>query len=174
MASMSQRYVPRPEDGWDETRETSDGFATVETSFYPGRYPEPYKYPVRYEGPSQESFEHMEPSLNAFQVTELVRSAVEKGRQETQRSLAGNEAVSEAVELKLTIDLGHQNIQTIPDEVVTIIKDEVARYFYLQSLVILFQSIADTLESFTNSRADFPCHTIKFGTSHTNSPNAPN
>jgi len=136
MASVSQQHVPRLDDGWDETRETIDGFTTVEASFYPGRYPETYKYPVRYEGPSQDSFEQMEPSLGPFEVTELVRSAVEKGRQETQRSLAGNEGVSEAVELKLTIDLGHQNIQTIPDEVVTIIKDEVARYCFFLSLAI--------------------------------------
>ena len=137
MAGMGQRYVPRADDGWDETRETIDGFTTVEASFYPGRYPETYKYPVRYEGPSQESFEHMEPSLSPFEVSDLVRSAVEKGRQETQRSLAGNEDVSESVELKLTIDLGHQNIQTIPDEVVTIIKDEVARYFVPTSCSVL-------------------------------------
>lgn len=128
MAGMTQRFVPRPDDGWDETREIIDGFTTVEASFYPDRYSESYKYPVRYEGPSQESFEHMEPSLSPLEVTELVRSAVENGRQETQRSLAGNESVSEAVELKLTIDLGHRNIQTIPDEVVTVIKEEVARY----------------------------------------------
>ena len=124
---MSERYVPHSEDGWDETRETIDGFRTVEASFYPGRYSDTYKYPVRYEGPSQESFEQMKPSLSPSEVTDLVRSAVENGRQETQRSLAGNEGVTEAVELKLTIDLGHQNIQTIPDEIVTIIKDEVAR-----------------------------------------------
>jgi hypothetical protein len=70
----------------------------------------------------------MEPSLGFAEVIDLARSAVENGRQETQRSLTGTEGVSEAVELKLTIDLGHQNIQDIPKEVVSIIKDEVARY----------------------------------------------
>jgi len=184
MASMSQRYVPRPDDGWDETRETIDGFTTVEASFYPGRYPEPYKYPVRYEGPSQDSFEHMAPSLSPFEVTDLVRSVVEKGRQETQRSLAGNEGISEAVELKLTIDLGHQNIQTIPDEVVNIIKDEVARYvsFALSRYelhVVPQHGLAIPkyggycMSLSTNSYADFPYHTIKFGTSLTNSRNVP-
>ncbi|KAI9872684.1 MAG: RAM signaling network component, partial [Pleopsidium flavum] len=125
--NMSHRYVPHPDDGWDEVRETIDGFTTVEASFYPGRYSENYTYPVRYEGPSQESFKQMEPSLGPAEVIDLARSAVENGRQETKRSLAGTEGVSEAVELKLTIDLGHQNIQDIPKEVVSIIKDEVAR-----------------------------------------------
>ncbi len=126
--STSQRYVPHPDDGWDEVRETIDGFTTVEASFYPDRYSENYTYPVRYEGPSRESFKQMEPSLGFAEVIDLARSAVENGRQETQRSLTGTEGVSEAVELKLTIDLGHQNIQDIPKEVVSIIKDEVARY----------------------------------------------
>lgn len=128
--NMTQRYVPHPDDGWDEVRETIDGFTHVEASFYPGRYSENYTYPVRYEGPSQESFQHMTPSLSPGEVIELARSAVENGREETQRSLAGTEGMSEAVELKLTIDLGHQNIQEVPQEVVSIIKDEVARYAF--------------------------------------------
>ncbi|WEW55455.1 RAM signaling network component [Emydomyces testavorans] len=56
----------------------------------------------------------------------LAKSAVENGLQETKRSLAG-EAVGDVVRPKLTIDLGHKNIGRVPDEIVDIIKDEVAR-----------------------------------------------
>lgn len=58
---------------------------------------------------------------------ELARKAVETGREDTQNALAGNEAVSEAVRPKLTIDLGHANITRIPEPVVDLIKDEVER-----------------------------------------------
>lgn len=59
---------------------------------------------------------------------ELARHAVESGIQDTKRSLAGSEAVTDVVKPKLTIDLGHSHISRIPDQVVDIIKDEVERY----------------------------------------------
>jgi small subunit ribosomal protein S23 len=57
----------------------------------------------------------------------LTQRAVDTGLQETKRSLAGSEGVESVVRPKLTIDLGHSNIGSVPEEVVDIIKDEVAR-----------------------------------------------
>lgn len=65
--------------------------------------------------------------LSQEETTEIARHAVENGIQETKRSLAGNEVVSDVVKPKLTIDLGHSNIVRIPEPVVDIIKDEVER-----------------------------------------------
>ncbi|GKZ64796.1 RAM signaling network component [Aspergillus niger] len=65
--------------------------------------------------------------LSPDETIELARRAVENGIQETKRSLAGSEAVSDVVKPKLTIDLGHSNIVRIPEAVVDIIKDEVER-----------------------------------------------
>ncbi|KAJ5635239.1 uncharacterized protein N7484_008552 [Penicillium longicatenatum] len=58
---------------------------------------------------------------------ELAKKAVESGIQDTKRSLAGSEAVTDVVKPKLTIDLGHSHIVRIPEPVVDIIKDEVER-----------------------------------------------
>ncbi|EPS28703.1 hypothetical protein PDE_03649 [Penicillium oxalicum 114-2] len=65
--------------------------------------------------------------LTAEETIELARYAVESGIQETKRSLAGSEAVTDVVKPKLTIDLGHSHIVRIPEPVVDIIKDEVER-----------------------------------------------
>jgi iron only hydrogenase large subunit-like protein len=65
--------------------------------------------------------------LSPEETIELARRAVENGIQETKRSLAGSEAVSDVVKPKLTIDLGHSNISRIPEPVVDAIKDEVER-----------------------------------------------
>lgn len=65
--------------------------------------------------------------LSPEETIELARRAVENGIQETKRSLAGSEAVSDVVKPKLTIDLGHSNIVRLPEAVVDIIKDEVER-----------------------------------------------
>lgn len=65
--------------------------------------------------------------LSQEETTEIARRAVENGIQETKRSMAGNEAVSDVVKPKLTIDLGHSDIVRIPEPVVDIIKDEVER-----------------------------------------------
>lgn len=67
-------------------------------------------------------------TLTPEETIELTREAVENGVQETKRSLAGSEAVSDVVRPKLTIDLGHSNIAQIPEAVVDMIKDEVERY----------------------------------------------
>jgi hypothetical protein len=65
--------------------------------------------------------------LTPEETIELTREAVDSGIQETKRSLAGNEDVSDVVRPKLTIDLGHSHIAQIPEGVVDIIKDEVER-----------------------------------------------
>ncbi|KAJ5105450.1 hypothetical protein NUU61_002797 [Penicillium alfredii] len=54
-------------------------------------------------------------------------AVVDSGIQDTKRSLAGSEAVTDVVKPKLTIDLGHSHIGRIPEPVVDIIKDEVER-----------------------------------------------
>lgn len=66
--------------------------------------------------------------LTQEETIELARSAVDSGIQDTKRSLAGSEAVTDVVKPKLTIDLGHSHIVRIPEPVVDIIKDEVERY----------------------------------------------
>ncbi|KAK2749604.1 RAM signaling network component [Myotisia sp. PD_48] len=60
-------------------------------------------------------------------IIELARCAFESGLQDTKRSLGGGQEVDDVVRLKLTIDLGYANIGCIPDAVIDIIKDEVAR-----------------------------------------------
>ncbi|GLI77607.1 RAM signaling network component [Penicillium ochrochloron] len=65
--------------------------------------------------------------LTQEETIELARRAVESGIQDTKRSLAGSEAVTDVVKPKLTIDLGHSHIVRIPEPVVDIIKDEVER-----------------------------------------------
>jgi hypothetical protein len=79
-------------------------------------------------GASSSSSNKNHPALSQEETIELTRKAVENGIQETKRSLAGNEAVSDMVRPKLTIDLGHSHIFRIPELVVDIIKDEVERY----------------------------------------------
>lgn len=66
--------------------------------------------------------------LTPEETIELARRAVESGIQDTKRSLAGSEAVTDVVKPKLTIDLGHSHIMRIPEPVVDVIKDEVERY----------------------------------------------
>ncbi|CAI7645538.1 unnamed protein product [Penicillium manginii] len=65
--------------------------------------------------------------LSHEETIELARCAVESGIQDTKRSLAGSEAVTDVVKPKLTIDLGHSHIVRIPEPVVDIVKEEVER-----------------------------------------------
>ncbi|CDM27863.1 RAM signalling pathway, SOG2 [Penicillium roqueforti FM164] len=66
-------------------------------------------------------------TLSPEETIDLARRAVESGIQDTKRSLAGSEAVTDVVKPKLTIDLGHSHIARIPEPVVDLIKDEVER-----------------------------------------------
>lgn len=80
------------------------------------------------EAPGSGSRQPAGPKLLTHEETiELARRAVESGIQDTKRSLAGSEPVSDVVKPKLTIDLGHSHIVRIPEPVVDIIKDEVER-----------------------------------------------
>lgn len=85
--------------------------------------------PVREEIPSQPSNRSGVNTkvLTEEETIELARQAVDNGLEETIRSLAGTEAVDDMVRPKLTIDLGHSNVGSIPESLVDIIKDEVAR-----------------------------------------------
>ena len=93
----------------------------------------------------------------------LARRKVENGLQETRRSLAGSEAVDDVVRPKLTIDLGHSNIDRIPEAVVDIIKDEVARLDSLQCKTMKRNSIETvvTFHLITGDvmliSTDYPC-----------------
>lgn len=65
--------------------------------------------------------------LTVEEINIRAQRAVDTGIQETKRSLAGSEDVERVVRPKLTIDLGHSNIGVVPESMVDIIKDEVAR-----------------------------------------------
>lgn len=82
-------------------------------------------------------------TLSIDETIELARRTVESGIQDTKRSLAGSEAVTDVVKPKLTIDLGHSHIARIPEPVIDIMKNEVERCVamfmpFLLLLVLLF------------------------------------
>lgn len=114
--------------------------------------------------------------LSLDETVELARKAVEAARKDTQNALAGNEAVSEVVRPKLTIDLGHSNITRIPEPVVDLIKDDVERYDWIRSLTLTFSFQVIFLTN-VQSNADLAgsrCHIIRSGMCHTDLRNAPN
>lgn len=82
---------------------------------------------IRDEPPPRSSRGSSSKLLNAEGIIVLAQRAVDTGVQETKRSLAGSEDVERVVRPKLTIDLGHSNIGVVPESMVDIIKDEVAR-----------------------------------------------
>ena len=90
-------------------------------------YSSNYTYPVRYEGQSRESFQEEPSILSPEAAFNLIRDSVEVARR-GQQSLAGSERVREGVKLKLTIDLSHQSIEQMPNEVVELLKRDVERY----------------------------------------------
>ena len=95
----------------------------------------------------------------AEETIDLTRRAVEDGLQETQRSLAGNEAVDDVVRPKLTIDLGYSNIDLIPESVVDIIKSEVERLDYPIFIIDCSYRSATgycLCRYWRNTHADFP------------------
>lgn len=85
--------------------------------------------------------------LTPDETIELAKRAVESGIQDTKRSLAGSEAVTDVVKPKLTIDLGHSHIVRIPEPVVDIIKDEVERYVCSSACLSLLLRIYDLMRS---------------------------
>ena len=114
--------------------------------------------------------------LTPEETIELARHALESGIQDTKRSLAGSEAVTDVVKPKLTIDLGHSHIVRIPEPVVDIIKDEVERY--VSAICADFLAFPGSeLQSFsnelTNLPEDFPFQTTISSISRTGFPSAP-
>ena len=69
----------------------------------------------------------MESSISSRETIDLVLSTVETARQSIQQSLSGSERVGETVQLKLTIDLGHNRIGDLPDEVIDVFRRDVER-----------------------------------------------
>lgn len=101
----------------------SDAHEDTKELAYPPTFPAPLDQSIRGDvGPHS----HRK-ILSQEETLELAKRAVENGLQETKRSLAGSEAVDDVVRPKLTIDLGHSNIGSIPESLVDVIKDEVAR-----------------------------------------------
>jgi hypothetical protein len=121
--------VERPDDLTVKARPQVNGGndQSVVESFSVGDSSFSYTYdPIRYEGPAKQA-QIDASTISVEETIELAANAVEAGRRETPRSLAGSEEVSDAVTPKLTIDLGHSNIARIPEPVVDLIKDEVER-----------------------------------------------
>lgn len=69
----------------------------------------------------------MPPVLSRQAAFELFRNSVENAQFRIQQSLAGSERVGDAVKLKLTIDLSHQSIENMSDQIVDILKRDVER-----------------------------------------------
>lgn len=61
------------------------------------------------------------------EILRLARRAVENGLEETKLSLGNSDSMDDSVLPKLTINLGHSNIGSIPEPMIDLIKDEVAR-----------------------------------------------
>ncbi|KAF7521379.1 hypothetical protein PCG10_008315 [Penicillium crustosum] len=122
----------RSETDEDETENgtpESGGFLASQSDDFP--YPEEESRPgtALDDAPDNTSKQPTAPkTLSPEETIELARHAVESGIQDTKRSLAGSEAVTDVVKPKLTIDLGHSHIARIPEPVVDLIKDEVERY----------------------------------------------
>jgi len=69
------------------------------------------------------------PPMKDEDVVALVSEAIDTARHELRRSGAGSDDTTADVQQQpgITIDLGHRNIQHLPEEVIDIIKDEIER-----------------------------------------------
>ncbi|EKV19696.1 Cell morphogenesis protein Sog2, putative [Penicillium digitatum] len=129
--TMRGPRLSRGETDEDETENgtlESGGFLASQSDDFP--YPEEGSRPNTALGDVSESTSKQPTgpkTLSPEETIELARNAVESGIQDTKRSLAGSEAVTDVVKPKLTIDLGHSHIARIPEPVVDLIKDEVER-----------------------------------------------
>ncbi|KGO68510.1 Leucine rich repeat 4 [Penicillium italicum] len=116
------------EDEMENGTPESGGFLASQSDDFP--YPEEGSRPGTALGDAPEGTSKQPTgpkTLSPEETIELARHAVESGIQDTKRSLAGSEAVTDVVKPKLTIDLGHSHIARIPEPVVDLIKDEVER-----------------------------------------------
>ena len=83
--------------------------------------------PWERESQTPDPYESPEPTLSVSETIAITRNVVEAARRE-QESLNGDENVGEAVKLSLTVDMGRKGIESLPEEVVHILKRDVERY----------------------------------------------
>ncbi|KAI9731760.1 MAG: RAM signaling network component [Cirrosporium novae-zelandiae] len=120
------RPPTRSDHSRNGSRDTKEGSHSPAGSSYSGIYPPDYESQY---GDQNSSTETLSKAIArpGEETIELFRQGVENARKDTQRSLGVTEGLSEVVQPKLTVDLGHQRIGVIPEEVVDLIRDEVER-----------------------------------------------
>lgn len=69
-------------------------------------------------------------TLTTENAVALTRNVVEATRQEMRQTLRGTEGVGEALKLSLTIDLSRRGFNSMPEEMIQILKQDVERYFH--------------------------------------------
>ena len=84
-------------------------------------------YLFKNDDPSPKSFAMSDPALPGPEVYNLVQRTVKDSRLAMQKSLSGDESLRNAMQLKLTIDLARCKIQTLPDEVFDLLRQDVER-----------------------------------------------
>ena len=124
------------------------------------RFPPDYDSPSRYEEPPRESPDNMEEPLSLQETVTIFRNAVDSARQAMQQSLIGSEKIGEAIQLKLTIDLNRQRIQTVPSEVSRIMNKDVERCGIGDSLLLPYTSKNEV--QLANITAGLCYHTIRY------------
>ena len=74
------------------------------------------------------------PTLSGPDTVELFRTAVDKARHSMQESLTGEEKISNTVQLSLTVDLNRRGLESLPEEIVQILRQDVERYGFKDSV----------------------------------------
>ena len=93
-------------------------------------YPSDYDYATRYVGSSQETVQEKtitSAGLTTRESVELFQEAVDAARDVYQKTLIGSEATGGNLIPKLTVDLRHRGLSSIPKEVIAIIQQDVER-----------------------------------------------
>ena len=94
-------------------------------------YPSDYDLPTQYVGSSQEALQEKtvtSAGLTTRESVELFQEAVDAARDVYQKTLVGSEAAGDTPIPKLTVDLRHRGLSSIPKEVIAIIQQDVERY----------------------------------------------
>lgn len=94
-------------------------------------YPSDYDLPTQYVGSSQETLQEKtvtSAGLTTRESVELFQEAVDAARDVYQKTLVGSEAAGDTPIPKLTVDLRHRGLSSIPKEVIAIIQQDVERY----------------------------------------------
>lgn len=89
----------------------------------PPPIPEKYNVPA----PSSGATLSASPPMSSGQVIHLAREAMKEALQDNESQAAEASGVSNELKPGVTIDLSRLNIQSLPDEVVDIIKNELER-----------------------------------------------